>query len=125
MREATELMGRMNVDRGGDYGVQLDSCLPAKECVTRTLSAPIITSSRVESSDQNESFDLRSIEVLEDPKELTNSSPLKTVKDLPPFTALSAPNFRWGDIDGAAFSSKVDKAYEAALEVQPIQNTQR
>ena len=95
MAEATELMGRMNVDRGGDYGVLIDSRLPAKECVTRTLSASIITLSRVDSR-QNESFDLRSIEVLEDPKELTNSSPLKTVKDLPPFTALSAPNFRWG-----------------------------
>ena len=39
------------------------------------------------------SLDLRSIEVSEDPKELTNSSPLKTVNNLPPFTELSAPNF--------------------------------
>ena len=112
MAEATELMGTMNADRGGDYGVLLDNHLPAKECVTRT---PIITSSQVECSRQNESLDLRLIEVSEDPKELTNSTPLKTAKDLPPFTALSVPNFRWGDIDGAAFSSKVNKAYEAAV----------
>ena len=110
--EATELMGRMNADRGGDYGVLLDNRLPAKECAMRT---PIITSSRVESSRQNENLNLRSIEVSEDPKELTNSSPQKTAKDRPPFTALSVPNFRWGDIDGAAFSSKVNKAYEAAV----------
>ena len=53
--------------------------------------------------------------MVEDPNELTNSSPLKKVKDLPPFTALNAPNFRWGGIDGAAFSVKVDKAYEEVV----------
>ena len=111
--EETESVGRMTVGGGGDRGVLLDNRLPGKEFAT--LSASIITSSLVVSTKQDESPDLRSTEVVEDPNELTNSSPLKTVKDLPPFTTLSAPNFRWGDIDGAAFSVKVDKAYEEAV----------
>ena len=35
-----------------------------------------------------------------------------TIADLPQFTPLSTPNFRWADMDGEAFSHSVDRGYE-------------
>lgn len=61
------------------------------------------------SSRQNESLDLKLIEVLEDPKVLTNSSPLKTVKDLPFFTTLSAPILDGGTLMEQPSPSKLTK----------------
>ena len=40
---------------------------------------------------------------------MTNDS---TIADLPQFTPLSTPNFRWGDMDGETFSHSIDRSYE-------------
>jgi len=76
-------------------------------------SASTVLSPWVGPARQDESLDFMSVAEAEALVE--DHSPLETVKDLPPFTALSAPNFRWGDISGTAFSSKVNKAYEEAV----------
>ena len=113
LAEANESMGETTAGTiRGRPRAGLDNRLPAEEFATRTTSASIIPSPRVGPASQDESPDLRSVPV---PNETNNSSSLNTVEDLPPFTALSAPNFKWGDIDGVVFSSKVDRAYEEAV----------
>ena len=90
----------------------LGNHIPAKECAMRTPPTCAIPSPPVRLIGQDDSPDSA---VVEDHTKMVNSSSLKPVKDLPPFASLLAPNFRWGDIDGIAFSSKVDKAYEEAV----------
>lgn len=41
-------------------------------------------------------------------------------RDLPPFNSLSLPNFRWGDLDGEAFTSVLNRAYTYDVEAQLI-----
>ena len=93
-------------------GAALDNHLLAKECAMRMLPSCTIPSPPVGPVRHDDSPDSA---VVEDHSEMFNNSSLKPVKDLPPFASLVAPNFRWGDIDGIAFSSKVDKAYEEAV----------
>ncbi len=113
LADATEPMAGTTADRRiGHPGAALDNRLPAKEFAMRTPPASTVPSPWVGTARQDESLDLAAVE---DPNEMLNSSSLETVKDLPPFTSLTAPNFRWGDMDGIAFSSIVDKAYEAAV----------
>ena len=113
LADASEHVARTTVGSWRvEPGAALDNHIPAKECAMRTLPTCTIPSPPVRLVRQDDSPDSA---VVEDHTEMFNSSSLKPVKDLPPFASLVAPNFRWGDIDGIAFTSKVDKAYEEAV----------
>ena len=47
--------------------------------------------------------------------EIENITPTVNVADLPMFVPTSTPNFRWGDVDGEAFTRFIDSSYEEVV----------